>query len=115
MNMSRSVTFSLDFYVLYIVQLVPNRAKRFIYPYILIYPSKRSCKFQVEGMFLENSIKESEAVACLSLILHTLIPLISRNRQFFAHFGARKLMVREFLKYHFRPEFDGILQYFSPP
>ena len=24
-------------------------------------------------------------------------------------------MMREFLKYHFRPEFGGILQFFSPP
>ena len=37
------------------------------------------------------------------------------NRHFFAHLGARKLMVCEFLNYHCRPEFDGILQYFLPP
>ena len=35
-----------------------------------------------------------------------------RNRPL--HLDARKLMVRKFLKYHFRAEFDGILQYFSP-
>ena len=30
-------------------------------------------------------------------------------------YGAQRLMVHEFLKYNFRPEFDGILQDFSPP
>ena len=33
-----------------------------------------------------------------------------QNRQFFVLLGAQKLMVREFLKYNFRPELDGILQ-----
>ena len=37
------------------------------------------------------------------------------NRQFFAHLGARNLIVYDFLKYHLRPKYDGILQYFSPP
>ena len=56
----------------------------------------------------------------------TLIPLIfaqhecvkinsRQNRAFFAHLGAQKLMVREFFKYYFEPEFDDIIQYFSPP
>ena len=38
----------------------------------------------------------------------------TRNRPFFAHLNARKLVVHEFLKYYFRSESDGILQYFSP-
>ena len=38
-----------------------------------------------------------------------------QNRPFFAHLSAQKLMVCNFFEYHFRPEFDGILQYFSPP
>ena len=33
----------------------------------------------------------------------------------FAHLDALKLMVREFLKYRFRTEFDGILHCFLPP
>ena len=33
----------------------------------------------------------------------------------FTHLGAQKLTARKFLKYNFRLEFDGILQYFSPP
>ena len=37
---------------------------------------------------------------------------IAQNRPFFTHLGAQKLIVRELLKYDFRPEFDGILQYF---
>ena len=37
------------------------------------------------------------------------------DSDFFAHLGARKLILCEFLKYHFRPKFDGILQNFSPP
>ena len=41
--------------------------------------------------------------------------LIAREIGFFEHLRPQKLMVREFLKYHFRPEFDAILQYFSPP
>ena len=40
---------------------------------------------------------------------------IAQNRPFFTHLGAQKLIVRELLKYDFRPEFDGILQYFFPP
>ena len=39
----------------------------------------------------------------------------ARSRSFFVNLGGRKLMVCKFLKYHFIPEFDGILQYFSPP
>ena len=39
----------------------------------------------------------------------------ARNSPFFKHLGAQKLIVLKFLKYHFRPEIDGILQYFSPP
>ena len=38
----------------------------------------------------------------------------TRNRPFFAHLNAQKLVVHEFLKYYFRSESDGILQYFSP-
>ena len=38
-----------------------------------------------------------------------------QNRPFFMHLGALKLKVREFLKYHFRLKFDGIVQYFSRP
>ena len=60
------------------------------------------------------------------LLSTTLIPLVflwhecakingAQNSLFFLHLGARKLMVCEFLKYDFRSEFDGILQYFSPP
>ena len=33
----------------------------------------------------------------------------------FTSISPRKLMLGELLKYHFKPEFDGILQYFSPP
>ena len=41
--------------------------------------------------------------------------LMAREIDHFARYlVARKLMVREFLKCHFRPELDGILQYFSP-
>ena len=39
----------------------------------------------------------------------------AQYRPFFAHLGAQKLIVCKFFKYHFRPEFDGILQYFWPP
>ena len=55
------------------------------------------------------------------LNVNTIIPLVFaeinslQNRLFFGHLGAQKLMACKFLKYNFRPEFDGILQYFSPP
>ena len=54
---------------------------------------------------------------CASLIFaqHECVKIKSaKNRPFFTHLGARKLMVRKFIKYHFSPEFDGIPQYFSP-
>ena len=38
----------------------------------------------------------------------------AQNRAFFMHLGARKIVVHEILKYHFRVEFKGILLYFSP-
>ena len=53
--------------------------------------------------------------APLTFVQHECAKINSaRNMSFFAHLVARKVMVREFLKYNFRPEFDGILQYFLP-
>ena len=52
---------------------------------------------------------------CAPLIMRSSAEINSAGyRPFFAHLGAQKVMKREFLKHHFKSDFDDILQHFPP-